>query len=332
MRSTGPSLVLFAAAFAFDAEAASPVLRLESVDTRICAERSLVRVLFSELELDGQVRSYAAGEYRLVVDGVALGAPGLAPRSFDRADDPLAVAVVLQVNLAWQRDLSQLLAALEAFLGRLPPRTKTWLWTYGEEVTAVAAAVSPARCIERLGSIRPSDRARAAARTAIRQALDATQGLFGRTVVVVISDGLDDAPNRDEIRALGNLARARRAMIMPIAYSPTDDRDPFLNLAELARRSAGVFRWAESQDDVGHELEGLSDSLNQAWQMDFEMPDPCTRSHEVQIMHGELRSEPRMTLAEEPAGAPSWVWGLGGLVGLGATALLALLAIRARRA
>lgn len=296
------------------AHAGAPVLRLESVDARRCAARQTVRVSFTELELEGRWRAFAPADYRLVVDGIALGSPPLEPRAFADTDEPLSVAIALQVNLAWQRDLPKILGAVEVLLQKLPPRTKVWLFTYGEVVVPLASAASPSRAIERLGAVRPGDSAHAASRQAIRAALDAVVDLAGRSVVVAISDGLDDAPSRDEVRALGNLARARRIPVLPVAYSPTDERGPFLDLAELARRSSGLFRWAEDLDDLGPELEGLGDSLSKAWVIDYAMPEPCERAHEVQLMRGDLRSEPVLVRAQEPtrSGAAPWMAAAGG--------------------
>ncbi len=317
LRSAAPLLLLAAA---LPAQASAPLLRLESVDARRCAEHQTVRVSFVELELEGRWRPFAAADYRLVVDGIALGSPPVAPRAFADTDEPLSVGLVVQVNLAWQRDMPQILGALEAFLGQLPPRTKVWTWSYGDTVTALGAAALPARAAEQLGAVRPSDSAHAASRQAIRAALDAMNGLPGRAVVVVLSDGLDDAPSRDEVRALGNLARARRVPVLPIAYSPKDERQPFLDLAELARRSSGLFRWAEDLDDVGPELTGLADSLSKSWVVDYAMPEPCARSHEVEILRGELRSEAMTILAQEQRRKVPWV-------AIGVVAAVALIAV-----
>lgn len=293
----------------------APLLRLEGVDAKKCAESGTIRASFVELEMEGRWRPQAASAYRLVIDGKALGAPPLEPRAFSETDEPLAVGIVLQVNLAWQRDLPRVLDGVTKLLDGLPPRTKVWLYAYGDQVISLAAAATPARTKERLSDVRASDRARAASRQAIRSALDAVEGLPGRSVVVVISDGLDDVPSRDEIRALGNLARARRVPVLPVAYSPTDERGPFLDLAELARRSSGLFRWAENIDDLGPELVSVADALSSAWVIDYAMPEPCEKSHEVQIIRDELRSEPVTILAQEGSPKPVWPF-VAGIVGV----------------
>lgn len=103
-------------------------------------------------------------------------------------------------------------------------------------------------------------------------------------------------------------------MMLPVTCSPTDDR-PFLDLAELAKRSSGLFSWAENTDDIVPELVSVADALSSAWVIDYSMPEPCEKSHEVQIIRGELRSEPVTILAQDPAPRVVWPF-VAGIVGV----------------
>ncbi len=97
-----------------------------------------------------------------------------------------------------------------------------------------------------------------------------------RRLLIVISDGLNLQMDRKTFRQLGELAGQSHVPIHTIAFSPTDDRGPLLNLAEISKRSGGTFRWARTGDDVKNQIETLADELNKQYVLSFELDSART--------------------------------------------------------
>src|SRR5205823_1645824 len=93
-------------------------------------------------------------------------------------------------------------------------------------------------------------------------------------------------------RALGDFAAARHVPIHSIAFSPTDERGPLLNLGEISKRSHGTFRWARSADDLRAQVEGLIEELNQQYVLTFRLDDPAVDGKSFVLRCEDLSSDP----------------------------------------
>lgn len=155
-----------------------------------------------------------------------------------------------------------------------------------------------------------------------------------RRLLVVISDGLNRDLGRIVFRGFADKAKAAGVPIHPIAYSPNDERQPLLNLGELAKRSYGTLRWAKKPADLREQFANLAREINKQLVLTFKMPDSCKAGHSVQISHGVLRSNTLTVAKQTPKASPSsrpWltVVLVGG--GLLLSALMLLLARGLRR-
>ena len=59
--------------------------------------------------------------------------------------------------------------------------------------------------------------------------------------------------------------------IHTIAFSPTDERGPLLNLGEVSKRSNGTFRWAKTADDLRAQIDTLTDELNKQYVLTYKI-------------------------------------------------------------
>src|SRR6185503_7318303 len=94
-------------------------------------------------------------------------------------------------------------------------------------------------------------------------------GKLARRLIVVISDGLNSQMDRKTFKTLGDAAARARVPIHTIAFSPTDERGPLLNLGEMSKRSNGTFRWARTAEDLKAQIDTLADELNKQYVLTF---------------------------------------------------------------
>src|SRR5262249_3956707 len=100
-----------------------------------------------------------------------------------------------------------------------------------------------------------------------------------------------------------------------VAFSVRDDRGPLLNLGELAKRSAGTFRWASDADNLKPQFTTLAEELRQVHTVSFpgkkfDLEDLLTAP--FTLRGGELKSTQFMLAgAPEPKQSTWWKWLLG---------------------
>jgi hypothetical protein len=111
-----------------------------------------------------------------------------------------------------------------------------------------------------------------------------------RKLVVLISDGLNYNMDRRAFRTLGASAAKALVPIDSIAFSPTDDRGPLINLGEISKLSNGTFRWARTGDDLRNQIETLSDELNKQYVLTYKIDESSLENKTFILSSGELTS------------------------------------------
>ena len=273
--------------------ARKPRLRLESVDASKCAETGKVQAQVVELELEGTLRPPPGEGYRVVVDGKPLpGAPALS-EPFAKSGQPLLLSIVIQTGPSYSMDLPLIKKGVMALLKMLPPRAKVTVISFNWEVKRQINRATPQEAMKVLQDVGSGDPGSELALVdAIKMGLRGiASGESGaRRMVVVISEGLNRSHKRDVFRSLGDRARKMGLPIHPIAFSPIDEREPLLNLGEIAKRSLGTLRWAQKPADLGEQFLNLGREINGQMALTFALPGGCRKEHKVSVRSGELQS------------------------------------------
>src|SRR5207247_708076 len=92
---------------------------------------------------------------------------------------------------------------------------------------------------------------------------------------------------RQEQRRAARAARAR-VPIHTIAFSPTYERGPLLNLGEVSKRSNGTFRWARTADDLRAQIDTLTDELNKQYVLTFKLDLRSLEGKKFQLVSEDL--------------------------------------------
>jgi hypothetical protein len=306
-----------------EARASKPRLRLEWVDAAPCRATGQVRAFLNDIELEGTLRSRPASTYRLVVDGKVLLDEPTADTDFLHTDHVPWIVLLIEVSPSYAADLRSLKDGARAFLRALPARSRISVISYAWDVKRVVGFNTPTAALEAVEGLEATA---TTGEPVLAEALQTGLRALGsaprfRRLLVVVSDGLDRNPKRDAFRALGDQAREQRSPIFPVAYSPIDERGPLLNLGEIAKRSAGTFRWARRGEDIEEQLVSLSREIGGQRVISFRVPSRCASSQVVQIDGGLLRSNPlRVDPSAGPPAArashPRRTWAIvGGAVG-----------------
>jgi pSer/pThr/pTyr-binding forkhead associated (FHA) protein len=257
----------------------------------------------------------------------------------------IAPAVLKQVVAPGDEPLDKVKDAVHALLEGLSPRVRVLFIDYGGDLNAhmpfrPAAAVEP-----EVDDLAPDGEAGDLALTkAIQAALielakPRPDGQPARKLIAVISDGLNSQMDRKTFKALGDAAARARVPGHTIAFSPTDERGPLLNLGEVSKRSNGTFRWARSAEDLRAQIDTLTDELNKQYVLTYKIDARSLEGKTFQLSSEDLVSNPLVydssggsfgyAAATRPL-IPWWLWALAGLALFGGGAIV-LIARRPRR-
>jgi hypothetical protein len=197
--------------------------------------------------------------------------------------------------------LDRVKEALTALLESRAAKTRVLVIDYGGEVTAHAPfreASAAGGAIDELapdgesGDLHLVDAVRSALVELNRPREKSEDGATARRLVVVVSDGLNAQMDRKTFRALGDAAAQSQVPIHSIAFSPSDDRGPLLNLGEISKRSNGTFRWARNADELKAQIETLADELDKQYVLTFQLPVDTLTGHTFELSCEDLRSNP----------------------------------------
>ena len=225
--------------------------------------------------------------------------------------------------------------AVHALLEGLSPRVRVLMIDYGAELTA-HTPFRPAAALESdVDDLAPDGDA---GDLSLSRALDAAlvqlnkprpDGKPARRLIVVISDGLNSQMDRKTFKTLGDAAAKAHVPIHTIAFSPTDERGPLLNLGEISKRSNGTFRWARTADDLRAQMDTLTDELNKQYVLTWKIDARSLEGRAFRLRCEDLVSNP--LVYDSSGGAfglvpatrpllPWWLWALAGLVLFGGAA------------
>jgi hypothetical protein len=227
--------------------------------------------------------------------------------------------------------------AVRALFEGLSPRVRVLLIDYGADMTPHSPFRPAAALDGELDDLSPDGEA---GDLALSRAVDAAivqlnkprpDGKTARRLVVVISDGLNSQMDRKTFKMLGDAAAHARVPIHTIAFSPTDERGPLLNLGEVSKRSNGTFRWAKTADDLRAQIDTLSDELNKQYVLTYKVDTRSLEGRTFQLSCEDLTSN--ALVYDSSGGAfgyapatrpllPWWLWALAGVVVFGGAAAI----------
>ncbi|MCS6914206.1 MAG: FHA domain-containing protein [Myxococcales bacterium] len=316
-----------------EALASKPKCRLE----RAIRLGDRLEVLASVVELEGDVVDKSAAEYRLFVDRKSVGR-AIKAEPFERTRTESYIVLAVEISALYAGAIEPIKEALHALLESLPAGSKVKLILFGTEIDEHGAFMPPAALESAIDEINPDDEGDIQLVNALYAGLralnkvkerDREQRLKDReaqkrppprTLMIVLSDGLNQIMDRRRFRQLGDDLRRAGVPLFPIAFSPRDDRGPLLNLGELAKRSIGTFRWAEKPENLKERFLSLAEELRQGQVLTFSGREVERRVPEdlsqvvLRLQCGDLVSNP-LRSGDVPIERPSvwWKYLLGGL-------------------
>jgi hypothetical protein len=229
--------------------------------------------------------------------------------------------------------------AVHALLEGLSPKVRVLLVDYGADVTS-HPPFRPAGALS--GDVDDLSTDGEAGDLSLVKAVDAAlielnkprpDGRQARRLIVVVSDGLNSQMDRRTFKALGDAAARARVPIHTLAFSPTDERGPLLNLGEISKRSNGTFRWAKTAEDLRAQIDTLTDELNKQYVLTFKLETRSLEGKKFQLASEELTSN--ILVFDSSGGSfggnegkrplvPWWLWILAGLVVIGGGAAVVI--------
>ncbi len=315
-----------------------PRCRLERVGPAAPGSEQL-QVLASVVDLEGNLDPRPATAFRLGMDGKSLGRETPALTSLAKSGLDTYIVVAVEVSALYAPAIEPIKEALREFTESMEsPHIKIKLVLFGNELEEKGGFRTPGSLSSDIDDINPDDEGEIQLVNAIRSGLRALNALkksekpekkgLSRTLIVVLSDGINSLMDRKGFKQLGEDLRKSEVSLFPIAFSPRNDRGPLLNLGELAKRSAGTFRWAEKADDLKDRFASLSKELRGVQVLTFagKVDVACLPASTFKLLCGDLPST-HFTLAGQRSegceGSSWWKWLLGilgGIVGLWAVA------------
>jgi hypothetical protein len=252
----------------------------------------------------------------------------------------IARDVLKQVVPEGDEPLDKVKDAVHALLEGMSPRVRVLMIDYGADLTAHTPFRAPSAVESDVDDLSPDgDAGDLALTSALKAALmelakPRPDAKSARRLIVVISDGLNSQMDRRTFKALGDAAAKARVPIHTIAFSPTDERGPLLNLGEVSKRSNGTFRWAKTADDLRAQIDTLTDELNKQYVLTYKIDVRSLEGRTFQLSAEDLTSNPLTYDSSDgsfgyvPATRPLipwWLWAIAGLVvfGGGAAFLMA---------
>lgn len=342
---------LLLASLPLQAGASKPRCRLEQVDLDPFEKHKQIKVVGGRVELEGTLTpDQPPPVHRLLVSGKTV-AKAEKVEPFERSGRDMYIALLIENSALYTPSIEKIKEAVKEFLDSMPPRVKVRLILYGYEIEQQPNFMPAPAVTSLIDDINPDDQGDVQLLKAISAGLAALNKIqpghgkdgkplpLPRRLMVVLSDGLNELMDRKSFRRTGDLLRQSNVALFPIAFSPRDDRGPLLNLGELAKRSAGTFRWAQKDENLKEQFQNLSEELRQTPVFTFtnkklDMDDLRMATFGLQC--AELKSQP-FAFSGVPPKKPSrwWLWLIGipmGLVGLWGLAMLAAFLLKRRAA
>ncbi|HEX8950457.1 MAG TPA: vWA domain-containing protein, partial [Polyangia bacterium] len=249
----------------------------------------------------------------------------------------IAADVLKQVAPSGDEPLAKVKEAVHALLEGLSPRVRVLLIDYGADMTAhppfrpAAALESDVDDLAPDGDAGDLSLSRALEAALVQLNKPRPDGKPARRFIVVISDGLNSQMDRKTFKQLGDSAARARVPIHTIAFSPTDERGPLLNLGEISKRSNGTFRWARNAEDLRAQIDTLTDELNKQYVLTYKIDARSLEGRSFVLRSEDLVSNALVydssggSFGYAPATRPLlpwWLWALAGIVLFGGAAAI----------
>jgi len=259
-----------------------PVCHAEGV----LASRERIRLLARLMTVGGEQILHQR-PLALVRDGRVLPCrpPGCRAerKRFSESGQPLSVAVLWETSLAMQGVYAELQAAVASFVGRLPETSRVWLMPLRSREPGGAEPQSPSAAgpaVLALSSTEDTevalvDGVAAAARVLAADSAGHARRPPPRLALLVVGSGLDVLMLPARFAQLGDRLSSLEVPLYAVALSPRNYQLPMLNLAELAWRSHGTFRWVKLQPETSvralldEQLDALLNELQSSEQVTF---------------------------------------------------------------
>ncbi len=275
------------------AQASKPRRILANLDSSQCADSGLIRVLVKDITLEGTPCFKPDDRYRLVVDGKTFNDPPLKTISLAQSEFGLHLVLLIQTNDIMREAFEEVRQGVYTLLDRLPKRSALSLLAYGRRSHLLVKRGKRKQVQKAIANLKISG---FTADLLLIDSILTGLELLGPPapqklrMIVLFSDGLNISPKRDAFRSVGNRANFLKISIFPIAFSPLDERGPLLNLGEIAKRSLGTFRWAQSKSAIVDEFQNLAQEITSSRLFTFSLASHCKKAHRIAIGGGGLVS------------------------------------------
>ncbi|MFB3854701.1 MAG: VWA domain-containing protein [Vicinamibacterales bacterium] len=227
---------------------------------------------------------------------------------FDNSPQPVRLIVMLDVSGSMYGNVALLRAASRQLLARLGPEDQARLGTFGNEVFISPTFTNDAAAlIAALPTEIPAS-APTPLWNALDKALDAFEGVQGRRVILVLSDGKDSGPikfNQRYVTFVEVAERAQREEVMIYSIGmrsrsapgrqtfgmnvgqrmAADLPDP--GLGTIAQETGGGYIEITPRDDLAAAFERVVDELHSQYLLGFAPPDRDGKRHKIEVKVGQ---------------------------------------------
>lgn len=241
-----------------------------------------LHVYVSALSLAGGVADLDPDAFRVTAGSTKLTAPVYG--RFAASDAQLAVVVLVETAAAYEALLPAIGEGIDTQLveglAPLGDRMQIAVVGYGEAV--VGGKLGPGKAAHgQVTGLAPDGSAGEPvlldavdhALKLLKKAKSDPEGQPLRKVVVVIGDGRDLSADRDRVTRVAERAAKEGVRIDTLGFAPDDIRRPLLTLGELAKRSAGTFRWVRRADSWAAQLGQVRDEIMRQYELTYFLAD-----------------------------------------------------------
>jgi len=211
---------------------------------------------------------------------------------FENDVRPITVVVMLDTSISTTNVMPLILGGAEQFLIRMLPEDRARVGAFNDKIEVLPAEFTGDRdrLIGRLDELDFGNETRLF--DAITASLDALQGVDGRKVVLVLTDGQDSASDIGW-RGVLEQAIAEETMIYSIGleveyFDGARNRrtSPDRSLRRLAEETGGGYFELEETDELGPTFTRVSQELHSQYVLGFEPPVTDGKSHRLELKVG----------------------------------------------
>ena len=220
---------------------------------------------------------------------------------FDNSPQPIRLIVLLDVSTSMIGNLPLLRKATTELLSRIGPDDLVRIGTFGQDITFSPKFTNDRNELLAALPTEISDQANTPMWTALDKAMSEFQGIEGRRVILLLSDGRDTGPPRmfrDRYLSFpAVLDRGQRegfmfyAVAMESRGAATSIRmgeglvsnRPDPGLARLARDSGGGYFEIGFRDDLGTAFARVIDELRRQYLIGFKPPQADGKLHDIEV-------------------------------------------------